>query len=147
MLMPCKNYISYVERTDERYHRSHWIIHDGQWIFAEFETQRQLDAFAETIGFSYRLDEERTWFNGGVYRGFTMDKAIHDWDFHFWKLEDLPEDAKPILALSNGHIVTCYFRTTEDAIEFYRPNPNAKEIYKPLSLSEHIAYRALYGSY
>lgn len=141
-----RNYISYVDRTDGRYHRSHWILHDGSWIFAEFDTKEQLDAFAKTIGFEYEQIDEKPWFLGGIYRRYAMNKSISD-GFHFWKLEDLPEGARPILALSNGSIVTCYYLSTENTIEFYRPNPNAKEVYNALPTFEHIAHQRRFGSY
>ena len=73
------------------------------------------------------------------------DKIIRD-GFYFWKIEDLPEGIKPIKALSNGSIVTCYYKTDKEAV-IYRPNPNAKEVYDPLETAEHIAHKKIYGTY
>lgn len=146
------DYISYCETTDSEYHRSHWIIHRGGSMFyrAEFNSQEQLDFFAKTLGFTYELVEERTWHNTNyIYREYKMNKNIVEPFGYggFWKLEDLSNDVKPIKASSNGSIVTCYYRTLEDKIEFFRPNPNAKEVYKPLDVDLHIAHRKIYGSY
>lgn len=57
----------------------------------------------------------------------------------FWHKSEVPKDARPILGHSNGSIVKCYWRKVNDVIELYRPNPNAKEVYKPLPLDLHIA--------
>ena len=56
-----KNYITYAENIDNRYHRSHWIIHNNSFssdIKAEFNDKDQLDMFAKTLGFTYELTEE-----------------------------------------------------------------------------------------
>lgn len=58
----------------------------------------------------------------------------------FWKLSDIPENAKPFKALSNGSIVNCFFLNNGETIHIYRPNPNAKEVYKPLALKERIKF-------
>ena len=100
----------------------------------------------KTLGFTYEMREERPGIYGGIYREYNISKEIKDVK-HFWKLEDLPNGVRPIQALSNGSIVTCYYHTTENLIEFYRPNPNAKEIYNPLSTMEHIAHQRRFGTY
>lgn len=140
-------FITIVERTDCRLHRSKIIIHkaDG-FYFAEFDTVEQLDFFAQMLGFTYTLREERENEQCGLWQVFDIDRNINDPGHRgFWKLADLPEGAKPIKALSNGSIVTCYFTNDGETITMYRPNPNAKEIYKPLPLDLHLAHRKIYG--
>lgn len=67
----------------------------------------------------------------------------------FWNLTEIPKNAIKIKALSNGSIVDCYYKKDKKAkqIVLYRPNPNAKDIYKPLDIEEHIAFQKLYGIY
>lgn len=150
------NFISYLKYPDSGYHRSHWILHNGRaksvgGTRAEFESKEQLDFFAKTLGFTYELVEESAWRGNenNMYREYRMNKNIVEPFGYggFWKLEDLPEGVKPIKALNNGSIVTCYYRSLDDVIEFYRPNPNAKEVYQPLNTELHIAHRKIYGSY
>ena len=146
------NYITYAEQVDDKYHRSHWIIHNNSIssnIKAEFNNKEQLDMFAKTLGFSYELQEEQDTIWGGKYQRYTMDKNIVEPFGYggFWKLEDLPDGVKPIKALSNGSIVTCYYLDAGDRIEFYRPNSNAKEVYKPLDVELHIVHQKIYGLY
>lgn len=142
-------YISTLDKIDEQYHRSHVIIHkDYQWHFGDFDNMEQLQLLADTLGFTYELEEEKAWFNGGTYRKYSMSHAIDSpCSGGFWKREDVPAEAKPIKALSNGSIVTCYFTNDGKTIRFYRPNPNAKGVYNPLPVAEHIAHCKTYGTY
>lgn len=141
------DFISIVEQTDSRLHRSKIIIHkaDG-FYFAEFSTMEQLELFAQTLGFTYTLREERKNAQCGLWQLFDIDRRINDsCAGGFWKLSDLPKGARPFKALSNGSIVTCYFTNDGETITMYRPNPNAKEVYKPLPIELHIAHQKIYG--
>ena len=140
-------YISVVERTDGRFYRFPIIIHNAQWHFARFNTMEQLDFIAETLGFSYELRDEHKTVENGVIREYNINRKISDPHCGgFWTRADVPADAKPIKALSNGSIVTCYFTNDGKTITMYRPNPNAKDVYKPLPLEQHIAHERIYGT-
>ena len=144
------DYISIVDKTDEQYHRSHIILHKGGTMFhlADFDTVQQLDFFAQTLGFTYTAAEWKESKQLGIYREYTIDRKFADaYTGGFWKLEDLPDDTKPVKALSNGSIVTCYYTNDGETITLYRPNPNAKAVYSPLPISEHIAHVKTYGLY
>ena len=141
-------FITTLDKIDEQYHRSHVIVHqDYQWHFADFDNLKQLQLLANTLGFTYTLEEEKAWFNGGTYRRYSISHKIASSFYLFWNREEIPVDAKPIKALSNGSIVTCYYTNDGETITIYRPNPNAKEVYKPLSIEEHIAHVKTYGLY
>lgn len=119
--------------------------HDTMFNIASFENIEQFEFYQKTLGFKIKLFEiinENTEKEVKIYT--TNYKII---DGYFWKLEELPKRAKPIKALSNGSIVTCYYCKDykTNTITIYRPNPNAKEIYKPLKLEEHIAHKKIYG--
>ncbi len=146
-----KNRLTIVDNTDTQYHRSPIIIKyfttGCTWYGAEFETIEQLDFFAQTLGFTYTLEKEEESERYGIYREYTLSHYIDFTRNMFWKLEDLPQGAKPIKATANGSIVTCYFTNDGNTITIHRPNPNAKEVYKPLPLDQHIAHKQIYGSY
>ena len=143
-----KQYISILNGIDSKYHRSPIIIHCGMWYIAEFKTIEQLDFFAKLLGFTYKLIKESKWLNTEMeYREYSISHNINGEHNYFWKLSDLPTNVKPIKALSNGSIVTCYFVNDGETITIYRPNPNAKEVYKPLSFEEHLAHNKVYGFY
>ena len=143
-----RNFIyHYTERYtfDERL-KGKWVIsrYGGTlWFFATFDDRSQLDRFVKTVGCNYKLFEKTT---GLVY--YECDRHFVDSPGGgFWDLKELPKDAKLIKALSNGSIVDCYFTNDGKTIKFYRPNPNAKNVYKPLPLKEHIEYQKQYGVY
>lgn len=51
-----KNYITIVEKTSKRF-RSHVIIYNGFYHFAEMHTIEQLEKFSNMLGFTYTLEE------------------------------------------------------------------------------------------
>ncbi len=140
-----EQFLSIVERENFSCHRSKIIIHNGMWIAAEFDNVEQLDFFLRTLGISRKLEEEREAFWGGQYQAYSLDRKLAD--RLFWRLDELPAEAKPIKALSNGSIVTCYYYNDGETVTLYRPNPNAKEIYHPLTIEQHIKHQQVYGSY
>lgn len=140
-------YLSYNSKIDGQYHRRHWILHkDFNFYLAEFDTKEQLDFFAETLGFTYEFKEERTAMNGGTYNEFKVSHYFKE-EPYFWKREDVPVLARPVKLLSNGSIVTGYVWNDGTTIHIYRPNPNAKEVYKPMSLEDHISYQKIMGMF
>lgn len=143
------NRMTMVEVTHERLHRSHIIIRElsESWICAEFDSVEQLDFFANTVGFTYTAESWRETELCGIWREYRISHRIDREHKYFWSLDELPEGAKPIKALSNGSIVTCYFTNDGETIKFYRPNPNAHNVYHPLSIEDHIAHRRIYGIY
>lgn len=145
-----KNYISVVQKTDAQYHRSYVIIHQAGGMFhqAEFDGMEKLQFYADMLGFTFTLVDEEKSERYGTYQQYKMSHDIIDpCDGGFWKYEDLPAGVKPFKALSNGSIVTCYFLNDGKTIRIYRPNPNAKEIYKPLPIDQHINHVKVYGLY
>ena len=135
-----KNYITIVEKTSKRF-RSHVIIYNGFYHFAEMHTIEQLEKFSNMLGFTYTPEEVSQSEEHGKYRRYSISRTIDDrCGGGFWKLSDIPDDAKPFKAPSNGSIVDCYFLNDGETIHIYRPNPNAKEVYKPLSLEDHIDF-------
>lgn len=120
---------------------------DTMFNIASFNNFEQFEFFQKTLGFKIELIEiinKNTEKEVKIYR--SNYKII---DNSFWKLEELPKNSKPIKALSNGSIVTCYYckNYKNNTITIYRPNPNAKDIYKPLELEEHIKHKKIYGTY
>lgn len=108
---------------------------------ASFWTMEQFDRFCKTLGISYTLMQERP-----GCREYAMSHNFRETQ-GFWKAEEIPAGCTPMKLLSNGSVVDGYFRTTEHEVEIYRPNPNSKEVYKPLTLEEHIAFQNKNGIY
>lgn len=115
------------EITDTTNWEEEYTIYIREDIFgnkATFKTRNQLDEFLQKYGLS--MTEHSSWDTGQKWR------LSHNFkNEYFWKLEDLPKDVKPILAMCNGSLVDCYIQVTDHEIITWRPNPNAKEVYKP----------------
>ena len=86
------------------------------------------------------LEQDRETMTAKIYKakGSITDSLI-------WSMEEIPENATQFTGLSNGSLVDCYYTHTENGSEVYRPNPNAKEIYKPLSIDKHIEFQSVNG--
>lgn len=50
----------------------------------------------------------------------------------FWHKNDLPVNCKSFIGLCNGNYVTCYYKDIDGYRVIFKPNSNAKEVYKPL---------------
>lgn len=140
--MKNNNIMTIVEKTSEQI-RSHIIIYRNGSLgyhFAEMNTIEQLESFSKMLGFFYTLEDVSHSAKHGEYKKYRLSHKIDDNTGYFWKLSDIPTGAKPFKALSNGSIVDCYFLNDGETIYIYRPNPNAKDVYKPLSLKEHIDF-------
>lgn len=76
----------------------------------------------------------------GQGRIITMvcEEKIVDDDFGgFWDISEVPKEAKPYYDIVNGNYVQCYILDEGHKVTAYKPNPNAKEVYKPFN------YRAM----
>lgn len=141
-----RNYITIAQNVTED-HRYKIILHKNQWYFGEFDSIDQLNFFAKTVGFKIRyVDMVKYRGATGMVARFTLDRQFVE-EGYFWNLNQIPDGAKPIKAHCNGSIVTCYYLNDGKNIHWYRPNPNAKNVYKPLNIEEHIKHNRIYGSY
>lgn len=73
----------------------------------------------------------------GENRIITTVFHDHEIEEHlFWNQEEIPENAKRFIGLSNGSYVDCYTVIEEDKTTIYRPNSNAKSVYLPYEYRE-----------
>lgn len=140
--------ITYLEQNpkiNENYNRydgynHRYIIHkDWQWHFGRFPTMEKLQEFLDFAGLKATLVEsyKTRWY--GEYKKWVVKEGVVE--HGFVNLKNLPEGAKKFIGLSNGELVECYLLNDGENLHVYRPNPNCKDIYKPLSIEEHIAYK------
>lgn len=141
----------YKNKTNERnYKIAVKMYNNTMFNIASFNNIEQFELYQKTLDFKIELLEvvnEGTEKEVQIYK--TDYKIVDYFTGGFWKLEEVPAKAKPFKALSNGAIVTCYHykNSKNKTITIYRPNPNAKEIYKTLGINEHIAHTKIYGCY
>lgn len=129
-----------LKKYNERYPRLqardyNIIVHNGwQWHFSRAKDKEQLNKLCETLGIKYELLKEEENF-----KEFTTNTVYQS--EYFVDIENLPKNAQKIKGLSNGSIVDCYFTNEKDILTVYRPNPNCKDIYKPMNIEEYIEYQ------
>lgn len=115
------------------------ILHNGQWHFGRFPSMEKLKEFMDFAGLELgELTEEKSMGRCGMFRSWRVDGMIEE--HGFGDINVIPENAKPFTGLSNGSLVTCYLLKDSDILKIYRPNPNYKDVYKPLSISEHRTF-------
>ena len=116
------------------------ILHRGwQWHLGRFPSLEKLIAFLDyaNVTLGEVTDERET--AAGLFKSWNINTTVNDHN-SFRNTDDLPKGAKPFTGLSNGSLVTCYLYNDGETLHIYRPNPNCPEVYKPLSIEEHIAY-------
>ena len=98
------------------------VMKDWNYIFKEFYTVKAFMEWAKYVGLTYRKTDSGQYYTNQFLK-----------DEYFWKLEDLPDECKPVEDWSNGRKVRCFAHKKDDTITIYRPNPNAKDVYVPMS--------------
>ncbi len=142
-------YITMLDKPDPKKHRSKIIIHKSSgFFFAEFNTWQQLQDFLGFTGLKIDLIDVREYYKPecGRWRKYIVNKLLDDSN-SFWDLSEVPKEAKKIKGHSNGSLVDCYILNDGDVLHVYRPNPNARAVYQPLPLEEHIAYKKEHGGF
>ena len=90
---------------------------------------------------------ERNFKSTGKITYYNLSKNINNpCDGGFWSIEQLKDMSKgqklkKFRGLSNGSLVSCYIGIGENIIDIYRPNPNAKEVFKDTEDYEAINYK------
>jgi hypothetical protein len=115
-------------------------------VFAGFSTLEQYQHYIKEYNIDIDYFSKRT--NSNPIDGITeIFRCMNDfYTVLFWNINDLPQNCKKIKALSNGSIVDCYYLKNGKDIIMFRPNPNAKELYKPLPIKEHIEHSNKFGT-
>ena len=105
--------------------------------FKDFLKRNNLKLKFERSGEDYRI--------GGWFKTY---KCVSEGELHeesFWNLSEIPEGAIKYKNLSNCSYVDCYYYNKGNDSYNYRPNPNAKEVYIPMTVEEHRAYNLING--
>lgn len=145
-----RTYLSVSEKTDERKHRSLYILHDGwEWFHTDTNIKEHIDALLDFFECEIELDSVSTGSKetGKVIFYNVSKDIISHCNGGFWNMEQLQEMArgrrlKSLIGLSNGSLTTCYaaFDDESNTVEILRPNPNAKDVYITLPTTAHIEY-------
>ena len=120
-----------------------YIIERNMCGYTAFYTEKGFKQFLEVANLELnepRIVETEKY---GKVTTYLIDSEIQEKSF--WNLEELPLGAKKFIGLSNGSYTECYYIHTEKGAIIFRPNPNAKEVYKPLSREESLEYGRING--
>lgn len=113
----------------------HYIIQQNCQSFSAYKTSKWFYDFIERHKIKLTIfDQYKDKHNKQVII-YKAGRTIKD--SYFTAISQVPTDAIKYTDLCNGSLVDCYY--TRD--EIYLPNPNCKDIYIPLDLKEHIAFR------
>lgn len=130
-----KRYKAYIARGGSFFHLASFNCLAG---LREFIKKFGLHLeYIETID-TDKLPEE---YRVGKSKRYKVKERFHD-EIYFWDIKSVPSGAHATKLLSNGSIVTGYWIRKDNTIHIYRPNPNAKEVYKPMmSIDEEIEFQ------
>ena len=112
------------------------LTNGGATGWRAYRTVRGLKYLLETFGLKIdasqsELHDYRKYGKGRCVTMVCHAKTVND-DFHgFYKLSQVPEDARPFIDLENGSYVQCFVVDKGDEVIEYRPNPNSREVYRP----------------
>lgn len=133
-----------VENPSAQYHGGYsYLVRDQHFAYTAFKTEKGYNRFLEIANVKPELKEENNHPQFGLCQVYNLIGEITE--ILFWNLSQLPEGAITFKGGSNGGLVDCYYLHTENGSEIYRPNPNAKEVYHPLPLDEHLAFMKING--
>lgn len=125
--------VTVIKREKAENHEYKYLIRKGVYSWTAFHTEEGFNKFMEIL----KLENGKTEVNENPTYGkieITMyEKEIED--TRFWTMEDV-KDYEHFIGLSNGNYTDCYYKTTKDKVIIARPNPNAKEVYKPYDYFE-----------
>lgn len=134
-------YIQEIERLPRDYESTDkvaLISYSGTGIsLRSFKSMKELNKFAIQLGFSYQLSVSTPSDQCGTVKCYDISHIISDIpNRYFWDLKELPPEIQlqpathKITLTENGQDVTCYFINDEETIHIFRPNCNAKNVYK-----------------
>ena len=115
------------------------IITKDAYAYIAFRTDKGLNDFIARSGVDFIKQSENETLQYGKTQSFIA-RNITLIEQSFWEIADIPENAKLYKDLSNGSLVDCYYTKENDIYTVYRPNPNAKNVYKPMEIEQHIHF-------
>ena len=115
------------------------IITKDSYAYIAFRTDKGVNDFIVRSGAEFTKQSENDSIEYGKTESFIA-KNITLLEQSFWEIADIPENAQLYKDLSNGSLVDCYYTKENDVYTVYRPNPNAKNVYKPMEIEQHIHF-------
>lgn len=141
-----KNNISVGVTEDEIGCGYHFVVTHEGLSWTAFRTANGFKEFIKRNNLKFKfIQGGNNHKMGGWYKYYVCISEGEIIENSFWNLDDIPQNAIKYKNLSNGSLVDCYYWNINNNTYDYRPNPNAKEVYKPLKIEEHIKYMSVNG--
>jgi len=107
----------------------HYIVTAGATANTAFKTEQGYKNFLERTGLTPEFQQT---VNSREYGKVDCYKLHGKYNERYFKsMEEIPQDAKQYVGLSNGSYVDCYYADVDEVRTMFLPNPNYKEVYKP----------------
>lgn len=133
-----------IEKPRQEYHQWYkYLILTNCFNYAAYNTDKWFNDFISrhNIDLNTSVSQERVDSIVWKVKTHFIDKVI--FDHYFWDVLELPKGAKVYKWLCNWSIVDCYYLNIWKTINIYRPNPNATNVYNPLSIEDHISFHKI----
>lgn len=120
-----------------------FLVDDSHYSYCAFKTNEGFRQFLQRGNLKLKYKDRWIHPDHGLCRAYDVIGSIEERSF--WSLHEIPAGAQTFKAHSNGKLVDCFYLQTDTGATIYRPNPNAKNVYKPLPLEQHLAHQRRYG--
>ena len=107
----------------------HYIITSGATSHTAFKTEQGYRNYLERTGL---IPEFQQTVNSREHGKVDCYKLLGQYnEKYFRSMDEMPQDAKQYVGVSNGSYVDCYYADVDGVRTMFLPNPNEKEVYKP----------------
>lgn len=101
-------------------------------LYTAFKYDKGFEHFKEIYNLKIKKVEIKKYRNtNDDIKLIYFESIVIDEPLTFWKKKDIKKGMKHFIGLSNGSYVDCYYKHYKNYTLVMRPNPNAKEVYKP----------------
>lgn len=136
-------FVEVLEKEDEYGYK--YIVKNMSLSYTAFKTRKGFENFLKRSGLKLKFSSSKSNKKYGEIKFYYGNCEGNIIECSFWKKEEIPNGSIMFKGFSNGNLVDCYYCKHGDDNYIYRPNPNAKEVYKPLDIEEHIEYQKING--
>lgn len=117
--------------------KSKYILCSGIYSYERFDSREEVELWTKRLNLNAVLIDGTD--NEDEYGYYQIEGVITE--YLFWSLGEIPIEADMFVGKANGSDVHCFSLATETGATIWRPNPNAKEVYRGLSIAEYAKFK------
>ena len=107
----------------------HYIITSGATSHTAFKTEQGYKNYLERTGLTPEFQQTVNSREHGKVDCYKLHGQYNE--KYFRSMEEIPQNAKRYVGVSNGSYVDCYHADVDGVRTMFLPNSNEKEVYKP----------------